>query len=58
MSIHAFQNVFLVITELQPQSNQKMFCIDIEKSGSYQPFCDDFGPMNLASIHQFCDGMS
>ena len=22
---------------------------------AYHPFCDDFGPMNLATVHEFCE---
>jgi hypothetical protein len=22
---------------------------------SYVPFCDDFGPMNLGTVHEFCE---
>lgn len=34
------------------QSNSFYFCIDNELV--YQPFCSDFGPLNLAMIHKFC----
>lgn len=28
------------------------FCID--ESLVYEPFCDDFGPINLAMTHKYC----
>ena len=34
--------------------NCSVFSIDDTILTSYVPFCDDFGPLNLASVHDFC----
>ena len=34
-----------------------MFALDEFISMSYEPFYDDFGPLNLAAIHEFCEGL-
>ena len=54
MCIQAFDNVYLIET-VQLPSNKEYFLVDIKEIRHYEPFCDGFGPMNLASIHQFCE---
>ena len=29
-------------------------CIEVEKEFTYKNFCNDFGPMNLGTVYQFC----
>ncbi len=50
-------NIWLWPTDSQcttPGPNAKYCPVDNELK-SYVPFCDDFGPMNLASVYRFCD---
>ena len=54
MCIQPFDNVYLIET-VQLPSNKEYFLVDIKEIRHYEPFCDGFGPMNLASIHQFCE---
>ena len=55
--VHAFERVILADAELiaagQLQEHQTVY-LRIESVAQYEPFCDDFGPMNLGSIHKFC----
>ena len=41
-------------TDEQNENTPFVFSIDDSILTSYVPFCDDFGPMNLASIDDFC----
>jgi cell division cycle 14 len=54
--IHIFGRVSLAIV---PQDIEDNLCLvlnfDNLISSSYVPFCDDFGPMNLATVHEFCE---
>ena len=50
---HAFNNIYLA--EEKPVSqNPSTSYLEIPSYLSYRPFCDDFGPLNLGSIHRFC----
>ena len=52
---HVFGQLFLVVSHAIPYElrfTHKLFTID--DCINYIGFCDDFGPMNLGSIHQFC----
>ena len=42
--------------ELTEEKNNVSFAFSVDDTilTSYVPFCDDFGPLNLASIHDFC----
>jgi cell division cycle 14 len=34
-----------------------MWCLETFFMASYVPFSDDFGPMNLGTVHEFCENM-
>jgi hypothetical protein len=36
------------------ETNLHYFCLDNFIMSSYVSFCDDFGPMNLGTLHEFC----
>ena len=42
--------------ELTQEKEKVSFAFSVDDTilRSYAPFCDDFGPLNLASIHDFC----
>ena len=56
MFLKVFEGVYLV----SPRS--KIFSLDSayliisaeDILSPYIPFCDDFGPMNLGTVHEFC----
>ncbi len=55
MKMHVFGRLYLIASYAIPREfvkSYKLFSID--GVVSYIGFCDDFGPMNLGSIYQFC----
>jgi cell division cycle 14 len=54
MRAFAFDNVFLA-SEPANEEDSGAFCLHVSPAMHYIPFCDDFGPMNLGTIHQFCE---
>jgi cell division cycle 14 len=60
-----FSNAWLLVstsevnTPIDTTSAQRTTQLRIEDllSTAYIPFCDDFGPMNLGAVHQFCSSM-
>jgi cell division cycle 14 len=57
--IHFFGRVYLVATKsvvsLPDEKGFEYFCVENFLNSSYIPFCDDFGPMNLGTLHEFCE---
>ena len=53
---HAFDSVYLAPSAPLAE-DPAIFYLQISSFLTYQPFCDDFGPMNLGSIHHFCTVM-
>ncbi|OMJ87404.1 hypothetical protein SteCoe_10912 [Stentor coeruleus] len=54
-AIEIIPNKLYWISDKSPPRNQKnsfYFCIDEELV--YQPFCNDFGPLNLGMVYKFC----
>ena len=52
---HAFDAVFLATaTEPQFDTDHQFACFYIDTVATYEPFYDDFGPMNLGGVYQFC----
>ena len=57
--MHFFENVYLIATmslALSPNDPRfEYFSADNLVTASYIPFCDDFGPVNLGTVHEFCE---
>ena len=55
MVVNVFQNkLFFIITKQPPKEKQKWICFNTDSDYRYYPFCDDFGPFNLAAVYRFC----
>ena len=55
VAIEIIQNKLYWISDKSPpknQTNSYYFCIDNELV--YQPFCSDFGPLNIGMTYKFC----
>jgi hypothetical protein len=54
---HVFHSFHLVSSLLQPEElvTIRIHLFRVDGVLSYISFCDDFGPMNLGSIYQFCN---
>jgi cell division cycle 14 len=50
---HILQDVWLLPTYTIPQDLSTSFSV-VDYKPCYVPFCDDFGPLNLASVYRFC----
>jgi cell division cycle 14 len=57
--IHIFGRLHIVLAEiLPPPTTLKDFRIfTLDESIVYQPFCQDFGPMNLGCVFAFCENL-
>jgi len=42
------------MTRLQIESHPSLFFFSDDHQELYEPFCDDFGPVNLSVVHSFC----
>ena len=55
---HIFGSVFLVLVDnvaVESRNDPRFRFFNIKELCPYSPFADDFGPMNLAAIYQFCE---
>ena len=46
---------FMVAKAAPPPSEPGVHYFSTDSKLAYMPFCDDFGPFNLAMMHEFCD---
>ena len=55
--LHIFERVYLLEMRSQNHKNheKQKVRIQIEELANYEPFCDDFGPVNLACTFRFCE---
>jgi cell division cycle 14 len=61
LAVHFFGRVHLVATSCgtSPPDDPafEYLCIENMMDTAYVPFCDDFGPMNLGMVHEFCEAL-
>ena len=57
MLIHVFGQVSLSRDSNYENMDFTMFAVDEFISLSYEPFYDDFGPLNLGAIYEFCESL-
>ena len=46
--------IFFMISSTAPVSTPDWVAFTTDDTMVFNPFCDDFGPFNLASVHHFC----
>ena len=57
---HAFGPFHLLFDEVELDHDEAWTYLHVDQLANgfaYTPFCDDFGPMNLATIFRFCDAV-